>query len=78
MVDHHRVGHEFLEFCRNEQKAGREAYGNWAWLVPPVSSSLSVLYQESFQDKQLKPAYVHQEPIWKKAKPEEQAKCPFY
>ena len=64
MSDHHHVGHEFLEFCRNEQKSGREPYGNWTWLVPPAASSTSVLYQEPFHDKALKPAYVYQAPAW--------------
>lgn len=62
--DHHAIGHEFLEFCRNEQRAGREPYGKWMWLVPPVSSSTSVLYQEPFKDIALKPAFRYQKPIW--------------
>lgn len=64
MADHHSISHEFLEFCRNEQKAGREPHGNWAWLVPPVSGSTSVLYQEPFRDRAIKPAYVPQDPVW--------------
>lgn len=65
MSDHHSVGHEFLEFCRNEQKAGREPYGKWMWLVPPVSSSASILYQEPFKDVAVKPAFLYQKPIWR-------------
>jgi len=65
LSDHHTIGHEFLEFCRAEQRAGREPYGNWSWLVPPVSSSTSVLYQEPFENSAVKPAYVYQEPVWK-------------
>lgn len=64
MSDHHSVGHEFLEFCRNEQKAGREPYGKWMWLVPPVSSSTSVLYQEPFKDIAIKPAFRYQKAVW--------------
>ena len=62
--DHHTIGHEFLEFCRNEQKAGREPYGKWMWLVPPVSSSTSVLYQEPFRDVAIKPAFRYQKSVW--------------
>ena len=62
--DHHAIGHEFLEFCRNEQKAGREPYGKWMWLVPPVSASTSVLYQEPFRDQAIKPAFRYQKPVW--------------
>ncbi len=65
MADHHSAGHEFLEFCREEQKAGREPYGKWMWLVPPVSSSTSVLYQEPFVDVAIKPAFRNQDPVWK-------------
>lgn len=64
MSDHHTIGHEFLEFCRNEQKAGREPYGKWMWLVPPGASSASVLYQEPFRDVAVKPAFRSQKPIW--------------
>lgn len=64
MADHHAVGHEFLEFCRQEQGAGREPHGKWMWLVPPVASSTSVLYQEPFRDRAVRPAYRYQRPIW--------------
>ncbi len=62
--DHHAIGHEFLEFCRNEQKAQREPYGKWMWLVPPSASSASVLYQEPFRDVGYKPAFRYQKPVW--------------
>jgi nitric-oxide synthase len=64
IADHHSVCHEFLEFCRNEQAVGREPAGKWMWLVPPFSSSATVLYQEPFRDLAFKPAYRLQKPIW--------------
>jgi nitric-oxide synthase len=64
IADHHTVCHEFLEFCRNEQTAGREPYGKWMWLVPPFSSSATALYQEPFRDKAFKPAYRYQKAAW--------------
>jgi len=64
MADHHNVCHEFLEFCRNEQGAGREPYGKWMWLVPPFSSSATPLYQEPFRDVSIKPAYRYQKAVW--------------
>ncbi|MFN5395594.1 MAG: nitric oxide synthase oxygenase [Planctomycetota bacterium] len=66
MADHHNVCHEFLEFCRNEQAAGREPYGKWMWLVPPFSSSATPLYQEPFRDEAIKPAYRYQKAIWQR------------
>jgi len=64
IADHHSVCHEFLEFCRNEQAAGREPTGKWMWLVPPFSSSATILYQEPFRDRAWKPAYCLQKPVW--------------
>jgi nitric-oxide synthase len=66
IADHHTVCHEFLEFCRNEQAAGREPYGKWMWLVPPFSSSATALYQEPFRDKAFKPAYRYQKAAWER------------
>ena len=34
------------------------------WLVPPVSFSTSVLYQEPFRDVAIKPAFRYQKPLW--------------
>jgi nitric-oxide synthase len=62
--DHHGVGHEFLEFCRSEQSQGREPQAEWSWVVPPMSGSLNVLYQEPFENRAFKPAFVPQPPAW--------------
>lgn len=67
LADHHNISYDFLEFCRAEQKAGREPMGDWTWLVPPVSPSTTALYQEPFKDISLKPAYVWQDPVWNKS-----------
>lgn len=75
MADHHTVCHEFLEFCRNEQSAGREPAGKWMWLVPPFSSSATVLYQEPFRDVAFKPAYRLQKPVWESGALSAAVKC---
>ncbi|MEB3166609.1 MAG: nitric oxide synthase oxygenase, partial [Cyanobacteriota bacterium] len=62
--DHHTIGHEFLEFCRAEQRQGRDPQAEWSWVVPPMSGSLNVLYQEPFDNQALKPAFVVQPPAW--------------
>ncbi|MFM7312085.1 MAG: nitric oxide synthase oxygenase [Cyanobium sp.] len=64
--DHHSIGHEFLEFCRSEQGQGREPQAEWGWVVPPMAGSLNVLYQEPFENRSYKPAFVLQPPIWRK------------
>ena len=80
--DHHGIGHEFLEFCRSEHRQGREIQAEWSWVVPPMSGSLNVLYQESFDNKAFKPAYVAQAPIWDSASEsfnaqQASSRCPF-
>jgi len=67
IADHYTMCHEFMEFCRNEQTAGREPYGTWMWLVPPFSSSATALYQEPLRDEAFKPAYRHQKAAWEQA-----------
>lgn len=62
MADHHAATREFLQFCRAEQEAGREVYGEWSWLVPPISGSATPLYLETFELRSLKPAFVVQPP----------------
>ena len=81
LSDHHEVGHEFLEFWRAEQKKGREPQAERSWVVPPMSGSLNVLYQEPFENQALKPAYLPQDPVWmnKRDRNAERGvqRCPF-
>jgi nitric-oxide synthase len=65
MADHHEAAHEFLDFCRAEQRLGREPYGKWMWLVPPISGSATPLFQEPFRNVSIKPSYRYQRPAWK-------------
>lgn len=76
--DHHSIGHEFLEFCRSEQSNGRDPQAEWSWVVPPMAGSLNALYQEPFESRSFKPAFVMQEPAWGPATPTASAgRCPF-
>ncbi|MBM5801607.1 MAG: nitric oxide synthase oxygenase [Cyanobacteria bacterium K_DeepCast_35m_m2_023] len=77
--DHHTIGHEFLDFCRQEQQLGREPQAEWSWMVPPIAGSLSVLYQEPFSNRALKPAYVAQDPAWQAPQTgvDPVRRCPF-
>jgi nitric-oxide synthase len=48
MGDHHAMGSSFAAFCEAEESKGRSVRGDWTWLVPPVSGSLSPLFHRSF------------------------------
>jgi nitric-oxide synthase len=65
MQDHHAMGKYFLEFEAAEKKQGREVYGDWSWLVPPMSGSVSPLFfRDDLKNMILKPMYGYQQKPW--------------
>ncbi len=63
--DHHSMSQYFLEFEKAETEVGRKVYGDWSWLVPPVSGSCSALFfRDDLQNKVLKPMYAYQAKPW--------------
>lgn len=46
--DHHELGAQFEKFCQVEDRAGRTLNGDWSWLTPPVSGSLSPQFHRTF------------------------------
>lgn len=49
--DHHELGAQFERFCTIEEKAGRTLNGDWSWLTPPVSGSLSPQFHRDFDNE---------------------------
>ncbi|MCX4240726.1 nitric oxide synthase oxygenase [Paraliomyxa miuraensis] len=65
MQDHHSMGEYFLEFEKQETAAGREVFGDWSWLVPPIAGSASPLFfRDDLQNKVFKPMYGYQAKPW--------------
>lgn len=65
MQDHHSMGKYFLEFEQMEKKKGRDVYGDWSWLVPPISGSVSPLFfRDDLRNMVLKPMYGYQRKPW--------------
>lgn len=65
MLDHHAACDYFLQFEKQELAAGRPVYGDWSWLVPPMSGSASPLwFRNDFQNQVMKPMYGYQHPPW--------------
>ncbi|MEM9454327.1 MAG: nitric oxide synthase oxygenase [Myxococcota bacterium] len=63
--DHHSMGRYFLDFEKQEQEAGRPVYGDWSWLVPPVSGSCSpMFFRDDLQNTIIKPMYGYQPKPW--------------
>ena len=48
--DHHELGAQFERFCKIEDKAGRKLNGDWSWLSPPISGSLSPQFHREFDN----------------------------
>ena len=64
IVDHYNSSLEFLQFCKNEQDASREVCGHWSWLVPPIGGSATPLFLDEWNESEIKPALVMQEPYY--------------
>ena len=48
--DHHEMGRAFEQWCQAEQKQGREVPGDWSWLTPPMSGSLTPQFHRHFSN----------------------------
>ena len=61
IMDHHALSESFEKFRKRENSAGRETYGHWPWLVPPMSSNLAAHWHDPTLKKViLKPGYFYQ------------------
>ncbi|MEX1132585.1 MAG: nitric oxide synthase oxygenase [Flavobacteriales bacterium] len=78
--DHHALGSSFAAFCTAEEKKERKVTGDWTWLVPPVSGSLSPLFHRSFDDAVCSHTnfFLHAPPGQVVAEPEPVAACPYH
>ena len=65
MLDHHAMSDYFHAFEQQERKCGRAVYGDWSWLVPPLSGSLSgIFFRDDLQNVVLKPMFQYQHPVY--------------
>jgi nitric-oxide synthase len=64
MVDHHAATASFFEFAAAEAEAGRPLFGDWSWLVPPISGAATPVFHVDFENISLKPALLAQRPVW--------------
>jgi nitric-oxide synthase, bacterial len=56
-VDHHTASEQHLHFERTEAIHQREVYGDWPWLVPPISGSSSPLFHREYANLEKMPAF---------------------
>lgn len=65
LVDHHQASNEFIRFCKNEEKAGRQVNADWSWIVPPMSGSTTPVFHRHYALNPELPNFLTQVPAWK-------------
>jgi nitric-oxide synthase len=60
IIDHHSATASHLRFEEDESKAGRPVLGRWDWLIPPLSGSLTKLWNRSYNSTEYSPNFLHQ------------------
>ncbi|MEM9991592.1 MAG: nitric oxide synthase oxygenase [Bacteroidota bacterium] len=58
IVDHHTAVEQFMQFMQQETDKGREVTGDWTWLIPPTSSSLTDIFHTPMKNKIKYPNFV--------------------
>lgn len=80
IVDHHTAARQFGQFETNEQAAGREVTGEWAWLIPPVSPATTHMFHQRYPNKIVKPNFFYQDAPFDRTEitPVKRGGCPFH
>jgi len=60
IVDHHTASRQFMVFEEQECKAQRRVFGDWGWLVPPMSSSATEVFHHPYENRVLTPNFFYQ------------------
>ncbi|MDI5966237.1 nitric oxide synthase oxygenase [Streptantibioticus silvisoli] len=62
LSDHHTESRRFLDHLAREERAGRSCPADWSWIVPPVSGGLTPVYHRYYDEADLRPAFVLDDP----------------
>ncbi|WP_126581938.1 nitric oxide synthase oxygenase [Tengunoibacter tsumagoiensis] len=65
MIDHHTAAQQFLLHEEREARAGRKVYADWGWIVPPMSSSATPVFHQTYEQRLLTPNLFAQQPPWR-------------
>ena len=64
IVDHHTASRQFVQFEEHERKARRRVFGDWAWLVPPLSGSAVEVFHRQYENRVLTPNFFEEPVPW--------------
>ena len=60
IMDHHSVSHSFMKHMKKEWKLRGGCNGDWVWLVPPISGSLTPIFHQEILNYPLNPMCLYQ------------------
>ncbi|MBS2036476.1 nitric oxide synthase oxygenase [bacterium] len=60
MVDHHTASAQFIQFCQQEETAGRPVSAQWSWIVPPTCASATEVFFKPMRNLGLRPNFLEQ------------------
>lgn len=58
ITDHHTESERFLLHHEREEKAGRAVPGDWSWLVPPMSGSVTGVFHRYYDESVPTPVFT--------------------
>uniref|UniRef100_A0A8C5U4A0 nitric-oxide synthase (NADPH) n=1 Tax=Malurus cyaneus samueli TaxID=2593467 RepID=A0A8C5U4A0_9PASS len=65
IVDHHAATESFMKHLAAEGRARGGCPADWAWIVPPLSGSLTPVFHQEMVNYHLSPTFRYQPDAWK-------------
>ncbi|TWW60210.1 Nitric oxide synthase, brain [Takifugu flavidus] len=64
IVDHHSATESFMKHMENEYRVRGGCPGDWVWIVPPMSGSITPVFHQEMLNYRLTPSYEYQLDPW--------------
>lgn len=60
IVDHHSATESFMKHMENEYRVRGGCPGDWVWIVPPMSGSITPVFHQEMLNYHLTPSFEYQ------------------
>ena len=60
IVDHHSATESFMKHMENEFRVRGGCPGDWVWIVPPMSGSITPVFHQEMLNYRLTPSFEYQ------------------
>uniref|UniRef100_A0A3Q0SYZ0 Nitric oxide synthase n=1 Tax=Amphilophus citrinellus TaxID=61819 RepID=A0A3Q0SYZ0_AMPCI len=64
IVDHHSATESFMKHMENEFRVRGGCPGDWVWIVPPMSGSITPVFHQEMLNYRLSPSFEYQPDPW--------------